>query len=66
MERIHDRMPVILPPELYIGWLNPDNQDVGELKKYLIPYDPNLMEVYPVSNLVNSVRNNGPELIEPV
>jgi putative SOS response-associated peptidase YedK len=66
MEPIHDRMPVILPPELYEAWLNPDNQNVGELKEFLLPYDPGLMEAYPISNLVNSVKNDGPELIEPV
>ena len=32
MEPIHDRMPVILPRELYEDWLNPENQDVGDLK----------------------------------
>jgi putative SOS response-associated peptidase YedK len=64
--QIHDRMPVILPPELYQAWLNPENQDIGELKEYLLPYDPSLMEACPVSSLVNSVKNDGPELIEPV
>ena len=64
MEPIHDRMPVILSPDLYADWLNPANQDTGELKEYLLPYDPGLMEAYPISTLVNSVRNQGPELIE--
>jgi putative SOS response-associated peptidase YedK len=58
-------MPVILPPELYEDWLNPENQDVGDLKEFLLAYDPDLMEAYPVSNLVNPVKNDGPELIEP-
>ena len=46
--------------------MNPANQDTGELKEYLLPYDPNLMEAYPISTLVNSVRNRGPELIEEI
>jgi putative SOS response-associated peptidase YedK len=66
VQPIHDRMPVILSPELYKDWLNPDNQDFGELKEFLLPYDPGLMEAYPVSNLVNSIKNDGAELIEPV
>ena len=66
MEPIHDRMPVILSPDLYSDWMNPANQDTGELKEYLLPYDPKLMEAYPVSTLVNSVRNQGPELIDEV
>ena len=61
---IHDRMPVIVPPDLYRDWMNPANQDIGELKEYLLPYEPGLMKTYPVSPLVNSARNQGPELIE--
>jgi putative SOS response-associated peptidase YedK len=63
MEHIHDRMPVILSPDLYQDWMNPANQDIGELKEYLIPYDPSVMKAYPVSNAVNNVRNKGPEVI---
>ena len=66
MEPIHDRMPVILPPDLYRDWMDPANQEVGGLKEYLLPYDASLMKAYPVSNLVNSVRNKGLEVIEPV
>ena len=62
---IHDRMPVILPRELYADWLDPANQDIGELKEYLLPFDPGLMKAYPVSALVNSVRNKGREVLEP-
>jgi putative SOS response-associated peptidase YedK len=62
---IHDRMPVILPPELYAAWLNPDNPDIGELKEFLLPFDASLMKAYPVSALVNSVRNKGPEVLAP-
>jgi putative SOS response-associated peptidase YedK len=66
MESIHDRMPVILSPDLYRDWLDPDNQDTGSLRELLLPYDPGLMKAYPVSTLVNSVRNKGPEVIEPM
>lgn len=64
MAEIHNRMPVILPPELYAEWLSPGNQDLGGSKEFLLPYDPRLMEAYPVSGLVGNVRNDGPELIE--
>ncbi|MDA0733614.1 MAG: SOS response-associated peptidase [Chloroflexi bacterium] len=64
MEPIHDRMPVILPPDLYADWLNPANQDIGYLKEMLLPFDPGLMEAFPVSELVGNVRNDRPELIE--
>ena len=64
MEPIHDRMPVILPEDLYLDWMNPANQDIGYLKEMLLPFAPRLMEAFPVSELVGNVRNDGPELIE--
>ena len=65
VEPIHDRMPVMLPRELEADWLDPDNQDTGPLREILLPYDPGLMKTYEVSTLVNSARNQGPELISP-
>jgi putative SOS response-associated peptidase YedK len=40
--------------------------DADELKKLLVPAAPGRLEAYPVSTLVNNVRNNGPELVEPL
>jgi putative SOS response-associated peptidase YedK len=65
VEPIHDRMPVILPPDLYRDWVEPSNQDTAALREMLLPYDPGLMQAYMVSSLVNSVRNQGPEVVEP-
>ncbi|WP_141434237.1 SOS response-associated peptidase [Bacillus sp. 03113] len=62
---VHDRMPVILPPEAYDDWLNPKQTNINELKKLLVPYPANQMKKYPVSTLVNSVKNNSRELIAP-
>lgn len=64
--RIHDRMPVILPEDVWDTWLDPANTDVDALTKLLVPYPAELMEAYPVDTLVNSVQNDGPELIEPL
>jgi putative SOS response-associated peptidase YedK len=66
MEPIHDRMPVILSPDLYQDWMDPGNEDVGGLKEMLLPYDAGLMETFPVSSRVNSVRNDGPDLVLPL
>jgi putative SOS response-associated peptidase YedK len=63
---IHDRMPVILPPEAWLPWLDPDEKDVGFLRSLLVPAPSGALDLYPVSSRVNSVRNNGPELIMPV
>jgi putative SOS response-associated peptidase YedK len=64
--RIHDRMPVILPGDAHAQWLDPDNTRTDALQKLLRPYPAEEMRAYPVRILVNSARNEGPQLIEPV
>lgn len=60
---IHPRMPVILPPEDYAGWLDPDTS-TDTLLSLLRPYE-GVIQAYPVSTLVNSPGNDHPECIEP-
>ena len=62
---IHHRMPVILPREMEGFWLDRSIQDPGALRSVLTPYPDDAMEAYEVSTLVNSVANDGPELIAP-
>ena len=64
--RIHDRMPLMLTPDKYDAWLDPDNKDRDTLLGLLQPAAPGLLEAYPVSTLVSRVDNNGPELVEPI
>ena len=62
--RLHDRMPVVLgDPETMQAWLSPELQlyDVPEL---LTPIAGDRITVEPASTLVNSARNDGPELLE--
>ena len=66
MEPIHNRMPVILPKELEEVWISPGQEDTGLLREMLLPYDPGLMKTYRVSTLVNSPKNDGPEVILPL
>ena len=66
IQPIHDRMPVILPRELESDWLDLDNTDTGFLREIMIPFDPALMKCYPVSQAVNSTKNEGKDLIEPI
>ncbi|XRQ04401.1 SOS response-associated peptidase [Actinomadura welshii] len=63
--RIHDRMPMIVEPDRWDAWLDPALTDVEQVRGLLVPAMAGTMEAYPVSKAVNSVRNNGPELIEP-
>lgn len=62
---IHDRTPLIVPPEMYSDWLDPDTTSEADVRALLdsMP-EPHLIPRL-VSNRVNSVRNDGPELIEP-
>lgn len=64
LQRVHDRMPVVLLPEAWEMWLDPDNHDIEALQKLLVPAPDDYLEIYPVSTEVNNVRNNGPQLIE--
>jgi putative SOS response-associated peptidase YedK len=66
IEPLHDRMPVILHPEEYQLWLDRETTDPNKLKSLFHPYPAGLMEIYPVSRLVNSPRNDTSDLIEPV
>ena len=63
---IHDRMPVVLPPDAWDEWLDPENQDVSRLQKLLVPAPAKEFEAYEIGTLVNNVRHEGPELIEPI
>jgi putative SOS response-associated peptidase YedK len=65
MAPIHDRMPVVLAPDAWARWLDPTAADPGELHALLEPRDDLALTAYEVVPLVNSVRNDGPELIAP-
>ncbi len=61
---IHDRMPVILAPEDYETWLDPDLQAPEPLLALLRPFESSEMKLDPVSTRVNSPRHDDPSCIE--
>ncbi|WP_204081118.1 SOS response-associated peptidase [Mycobacterium riyadhense] len=63
LAKIHDRMPLMLAEKDWDAWLNPDAPLDPEL--LVRPPDVRDIELRQVSTLVNSVGNNGPELLEP-
>ena len=63
---LHDRMPVIVPPDKYDLWLDPDITDFEAIRDILKPYDPELMRRYPVSTRLNNSRNDDAESAAPV
>lgn len=62
---VHNRMPVILPRNLYDGWLSPTTPPT-ELQAMLVPYPAEVMHAFPVSTYVNSPGREGRECIEPL
>ncbi len=64
--RIHDRAPMLVEREQYDAWLDPERSTPGDLRGLLVPAAPGRLEAYPVSTRVNSVKNNGADLVEPV
>lgn len=64
VEPIHDRMPVILAPESYETWLDPEaNPD--DLLDLARPYPADRMAGRPVNPVVNGTAVDGPECLEP-
>lgn len=66
MRDIHGRMPLILPEPLWGRWLHADPDDAPHLADDVRALDPPELVATPISTRVNNVRNDGPELLEPV
>lgn len=60
---VHDRMPVILPPDRRRQWLDHDAK-AADLLALLHPY-AGALDAYPVSTLVNSPENDSPDCVSP-
>lgn len=70
--RLHDRAPMVVAPEAFDAWLAPVATPAQALWEMVTPATPGAgagpgpITAWPVSTAVNNVRNNGPELIEPL
>jgi putative SOS response-associated peptidase YedK len=64
--KIHDRMPMVIGPDRWADWLDPAAGDPADLAALLAPAAASGLISYPVATSVNSVRNNGPELLTRV
>lgn len=63
---LHDRMPVMLRQQSWSEWLDPGNHDIAALAELLGRPQGQQLAEHAVSTLVNDVRNNLPETIEPL
>jgi putative SOS response-associated peptidase YedK len=65
LQEIHPRMPVMLSPDSFDAWLDPD-ADVETAKGLLAPYPEGALTAYPISTRVNAVKNDDPSILEPL
>src|SRR5215470_15680091 len=66
LARLHERMPVIVPPEAFDLWLDCRNVDATTAAALLVPSGEQTLEAYEISPAVNRADNDGPELLEPL
>jgi putative SOS response-associated peptidase YedK len=66
LDRIHDRQPLVLERESWNDWLDPTQNDLSQIKAHLEFSAPGRFDAYPVAAAVNSWRNNGARLLEPL
>ncbi|MBO1269820.1 SOS response-associated peptidase [Arthrobacter sp. PO-11] len=62
---IHDRAPLIVPRDMYADWLDPETTNTADIQQLLDAIPEPVLTPRVVSDRVNSVRNNGPELPDP-
>jgi putative SOS response-associated peptidase YedK len=63
---IHERMPVIVPPEAFNLWLDTANVDARTAAALIAPAGDDLLEAYEISTAVNRVANDNPQLTTPL
>lgn len=63
---VHDRMPALLDPDCWAAWLGETCTTDAQLKAMLRPYPSERMAIWPVSKNVGNVRNDSPDLFEPL
>ena len=67
LAKVHNRMPLFLPRDRWGAWMDSKVNDVEEIRSLMQVPDPDAhLRYWPVSTLVNSIRNNGAELIAPI
>ena len=64
MAPIHNRMPVVLPPEAWAGWLDRAVARAADVVGLLVPAPEDQLVRRAVSPRVNSVKNDDVELLD--
>ena len=67
LARVHNRMPLFLPRDRWGAWMDSDLNDFEQVRSLMkVSHPDEHLRFWPVSTLVNSIRNNGAELIAPI
>ncbi len=66
LEPLHGRMPVLLGPDRWAGWLGEKAATDADLKAMLKPCPGAAMTFWPVGRRVGNVRNDDPDLFAPL
>ena len=66
MAPIHDRMPVMLPPEHWAAWLARDQHDPAALAPLMHGLPEGALQAWPVGRAVGRASNEGQALAEPI
>jgi len=65
LDAIHDRMPLVLPPERWDDWLDPGQTHPDAVRELSSDLPVGRFAATAVGLQVNSVRNDGPHLLDP-
>ena len=67
LAKVHNRMPLFLPRERWRTWMDSSLTDVEQVRGLMkIEKPDDHLQYWPVAPLVNSIRNNGAELVTPI
>jgi putative SOS response-associated peptidase YedK len=67
LAKVHNRMPLFLPRDRWTDWMDSELTEIEDVRSLMnIPQPDAHLRFWPVATLVNSIRNNGAELIVPV
>lgn len=67
LAKVHNRMPLFLPRDRWSDWMDSELTKIEEVRSLMnIPQPDSHLRFWPVASLVNSIRNNGADLIAPV
>ena len=67
LAKVHHRMPVFLPKDRWDSWLDKKNNEIAKVRSLMEVAEPAAgLRFWPVSDAVNSIRNNGVELINEI